>query len=409
MKFNEAQVGMKVRPVFAEMTVAQRQNFNEEKDYVIEGFLDDVLIRVRDDEGRLRALRPQRFRPARIKVDGVFEVGDKVWYKLHVERGDDKRILKQYEVVEIINNRRIRLKGLVDYHVDLWMHVDLPPEPKKAPPPKPEPVWPELDEELMDELTKCSRGGVCNFALKNTDGVKVYKPVAACHYQLSGGAITGKVHTLACNVSSHYEKLNQVTKPLYVLHTEYILKESPWAKYFHERDMEKVLAGGVFMDVSHPHNHVVTACIALRMGHEHSPASKLPVFKRIIELGYNKHIAFIVAHTTTRSENDTVIPWNNGGWHHCISSDRNTEELCKFFKNGYSKGMDQKPTKDGLRAYVIQDTVASATGTSLSATYKTAKGMEIKKNQWGEDVEVPVQGFDESLKSLCDTLVPYFK
>ena len=407
MKFNEAHVGMKVRPVHAEMAQCHRDVFKEDKDYVIQSFVDERLFRVVDDNGMARALLPKRFRPSRVKVEGVFEPGDKVWYSPHMEQ---PVYLRKIYTIKRVNGDKVSLEEVItEYKANLWVHaeiVEAAPVPKKVV----EPVWPELDEELMDKLTKASRGGVCNYALKNTAGRADVLPNAACHYRLSGGAITGKVHTLACNVSSHYKELEKDIKPLYVQHTEYVLKESPWAKYFHERDIKKVLEGGVFMDVSHPHNHVVTACIALRMGHEHFPARKLMVFARAIELGYNKHIAFIVAHTTITNDAGNVVPYYNNGWHHCINSDHDAKELCEFFQKGYTRGMDQEPTKNGLIRYEIQNTVApSNTGNAIKHVYAKANGSRIEKDKWGEDVLIPVQGFDESLKSLCDTLVPYFK
>lgn len=342
------------------------------------------------------------------KIDGVFEPGDKVY---HVPSG-------KYAVFTIKGYFPDTGKVTVEeapgvYAAKSFAHVQNA-QAKPAPPKPPEPVWPELDESLMDDLTKQSKGGVCNYALKTVKGAKHIQPSAACHAGLGAYAVpTGeRVHTLACNVSSHYNLMDDETKKYYAQHTEYIINESPWAKYFHKRPIEDVLKGGVFMDVSNPHSHVVTACIALRMGHEHSPKTKMKVFARAIELGYNKHIAFIVAHTTTFDGNK-VVPWHNGGWHHCINSDHNAKSLCEFFQNGYTRGMKEAHTKDGLKRYEIQSLVAAhgeQDGVKrIRDNYLNAKGAKTVKGKWGEDEVVLADDFDTSLSSLCETLVPFFK
>ncbi len=342
------------------------------------------------------------------KVDGVFEPGDKVH---HIPSGKVKvYTIKGYfpdtEKVTIEESPGV-------YAAKSFSHVQNE-QAKPIPPKPPEPVWPELDESLMDDLTKQAKGGVCNYAIKTVKGAKHLTTPGACHAGLGAYYVpTGeRVHTLACNVSSHYNPMDDETKKYYAQHTEYIINESPWAKYFHNRPIEDVLKGGVFMDVSNPHSHVVTACIALRMGHEHSPDTKMKVFARAIELGYNKHIAFIVAHTTS-VDGDKVMPWHNGGWHHCINSDHNAKSLCEFFQNGYTRGMKEAQTKDGLKRYEIQDLVAAhgeQDGVKrIHDNYLNAKGTKTVKGKWGEDEVVVVDDFDTSLSSLCETLVPFFK
>lgn len=342
------------------------------------------------------------------KADGVFEPGDKV---RHVPSGKGKvYTIKGY----FPDTGKVTIEeSLGTYDAKSFIH-DVQAVARPAPPKPPEPVWPELDESLMDDLTKKSKGGVCNYAIKTVKGTKHVSPSAACHAGLGAYAVpTGeRVHTLACNVSSHYNPMDDETKKYYAQHTEYIINESPWAKYFHKRPIEDVLKGGVFMDVSNPHSHVVTACIALRMGHEHSPVTKMKVFTRAIELGYNKHIAFIVAHTTSFDGNK-VVPWHNSGWHHCINSDHNAKSLCEFFQNGYTRGMDEKHTKDGLKRYEIQYLVAAhgeQDGVKrIHDNYLNAKGATTVKGKWGEDEVVLADDFDTSLSSLCETLVPFFK
>lgn len=343
------------------------------------------------------------------KIDGVFEPGDKV---RHVPSGKTKvYTIKGY----FPDTGKVTIEeALGTYDAKSFVH-EVQAAAKLVPPKPPEPVWPELDESLMDDLTKKSKGSVCNYALKTVKGAKHIFPYAPCHAGLAANyavPIVERIHTLACNVSSHYNPMDDETKKYYAQHTEYIINESPWSKYFHKRPIEDVLKGGVFMDVSNPHSHVVTACIALRMGHEHSPDTKMKVFARAIELGYNKHIAFIVAHTTS-VEGDKVIPWYNGGWHHCINSDHNAKSLCEFFQNGYTRGMKEAHTKDGLKRYEVQSLVADhgeRDGVKrIHDNYLNAKGAKTVKGKWGEDEVVVVDDFDTSLSSLCETLVPFFK
>lgn len=342
------------------------------------------------------------------KVDGVFEPGDKV---RHVPSGKGKvYTIKGY----FPDTGKVTIEEAPGtWDAKNFVH-DVQAVAKPTPPKPPEPVWPELDESLMDDLTKKSQGGVCNYAIKTVKGAKHISPYAACHAGLGAYAVPKgeRVHTLACNVSSHYAPMDDETKKYYAQHTEYIINESPWSKYFHKRPIEDVLKGGVFMDVSNPHSHVVTACIALRMGHEHSAKTKMKVFARAIELGYNKHIAFIVAHTTS-VEGDKVMPWHNGGWHHCINSDHNAKSLCEFFQNGYTRGLGEKHTKDGLKQYEVQSLVAAhgkQDGVkNIHDNYLNAKGAKTVKGKWGEDEVVVADDFDTSLASLCETLVPFFK
>lgn len=340
----------------------------------------------------------------RAKVDGVFEPGDKVEHK------DIKGVTYTVKNYFPDTGKVTIVESPGTYDAKSFKHA-VPAGIPIAPAPKPKPpefILPDHDQVLMDKLTKEAGGSVCSYAYKTfPGGERRVDAGAACHAGLGYHGNGQKIQALACNVSHHYNQLPKNIQPFYQQHTEYILNESPWAKYFHKRAIEDVLASGVFMDVDNPHNHVVGACIALRVGHEHTPETVLTVFAKAIELGYSKHVAFVVAHTTSL-DNGKLNPLHNNGWHHCINSDHNVKQLGEFFKNGYTREVDGSKTKDGFVRYHVQDVVADNGGGSVSDSYKKAKGAKEGNGQWGAKTIEMEGDWKDSLKALCDVLVPYF-
>jgi hypothetical protein len=334
-------VGMKV-VINPEKIEHYIERFTEGKLYIIENF-NGQCIYIRDDNNDLRVMYTYRFYIYEEPVE-MIKVNDYVKRKDGVEG----------VVINIYPSGLIRLstkKGT--YKKDGFI---------KTVPPVDVPV---VDYALLDKLAIGSGQGVCSYVVVGKDDVKYFARNQACASSLGAyGVITkNKIKTIGFNISRYLDRVGDYKKEFNSF-LKYVVFESPWSKYYVKDTIENILKKGIFLDVNHPHSHVVAAHIALRIGYEHS-SSRLKVFQEAIDQGFSGHVAFIVSQSTYLNPDNVLKALDNNGWHHCMSSQHSVNDIVSFFKNGY-KESEEPHTSEGLKRYSIQESIGVQEGNEES-------------------------------------------
>jgi hypothetical protein len=187
----------------------------------------------------------------------------------------------------------------------------------------------KTDEILSELKDKVKKEGVktCSYATLYNDDTINWQVGDVCHARLFYGADKG-IKGLFLNVSGHLDKHNY--KEAYKEYIKYITTESPWAKAFLPRPLEKVMEDGVAMDVTQPHNYVISAAVALRVGSEYPITAR--EFYALVKLGVPCNIAWIVA--CYAAQGDKVSTSALHGGHHVFASGMDVECIKVFFNKG---------------------------------------------------------------------------
>lgn len=334
-------VGMKV-VINPKKIGMYKGSFTEGKVYYVLSF-SDISVRIKDDYGVTHRLYFYRFYIYEEPVE-MIKVND------YVKRNDGVEGF----VTNIYPSGLIRLstkKGT--YKKDGFVKID---------PPANNPV---IDYALLEELAIDSGKGVCSYVVVDEDGINHFARHQACAAALGAyGVLTHKkIKTIGVNISSYLDRVENRQNE-FISFLKYVVFESPWSKYYVKDTIDNILGKGIFLDVNHPHSYVVAACIALRVGYEHDK-NRLKVFQEALNQGFSGHVAFIVSQSTHLRQDNILQALENNGWHNCMSSMHDVDNIVSFFKNGY-KESNEAPTSEGLKKYFIQDSIGLGNGNKLS-------------------------------------------
>lgn len=341
LTIENCKVGMKV-VINPEKMKHYKKDFTEGKQYIIES-LTEEFIRIRDDNNDIRGMYTYRFYIYEEPVE-MIKVNDYVKRKDGVEG----------VVINIYPSGLIRLstkKGT--YKKDGFI---------KAVPPVDVPV---VDYDLLGKLAIGSGQGVCSYVIVDSNGKIHYARNQACASALGAyGVITeNAIKAIGFNISRYLDRVGDYKKEFNSF-LKYVVFESPWSKYYVKDTIENILQKGIFIDVNHPHSHVVAAHIALRIGYEHI-SSRLKVFQEALNQGFSGHVAFIVSQSTYLNPDNVLKALDNNGWHHCMSSQHSVNDIVSFFKNGYEES-EEPHTSEGLKRYSIQESIGVQEGNEES-------------------------------------------
>lgn len=228
---------------------------------------------------------------------------------------------------------------------------------------------PVIDYALLDELAIGSGKGVCSYVVVDEDGINHFARNQACASGLGAYILItkNKIKTIGVNISKYLDRVEDYQNE-FISFLKYVVFESPWSKYYVKDTIDNILEKGIFLDVNHPHSYVVAACIALRVGYEHDK-NRLKVFQEALNQGFSGHVAFIVSQSTYLRNNlrnaNTLQALENNGWHNCMSSMHDVDDIVSFFKNGYKKS-NEAHTSKGLKQYSIQESIGRSNGNKFS-------------------------------------------
>lgn len=289
------------------------------------------------------------------------------------------------------------------------------PAPAPAPAPKPAPVKKTLAQQLMDNAG--NRAGTCSYGIEFEDGRIRLQAHDACHARMRWGSrMSGtdkdnsKPIAIACYIRGHVHSMKDEYKEAYKLHVKYMLNDSPWADAWLTKDVDEALNGCAMMDVTKPFSYVCSAAIAMRSGSEFPEF--LPMFKRLLDMKYSPHVAYLMSHMTqVKGGEFTVI--NQGGSHHVFHSGMFLNKVVDFFDNK-KINFEDKPFNESPNTYytifkTIANDVPEDKGT-LFTTIRDANPEFLKESQihWVKLRTTVVTEFNDYLK-IVNTFARKFK
>jgi hypothetical protein len=237
----------------------------------------------------------------------------------------------------------------------------------------------KTDEILSELKEKVKKEGVktCSYATLYNDDAINWQVADVCHARLFQGADKG-IKGLFLNVSGHLDK--HAYKEAYKEYVKYITTESPWAKAFLPRPLEKVMEDGVAMDVTQPHNYVISAAVALRVGSEY-PLTAME-FYALVKMGVPGNIAWIVA--CYAEKGDKVATSALSGGHHVFASGMDVDWIKAFFNKGkFNRPGDPVNELEENRYEILKCISPEYSDNSLSQwLINNHKGVEKNNTGW---------------------------
>lgn len=191
------------------------------------------------------------------------------------------------------------------------------------------PEWKLLLDKLL-EKTKAG-AGVCSYAMVDTEGEEQFQVRDICHARLTSQYERKFYRTAVLEVKGHYkEHKHQEAFKAYV---DYVIHRSPWKGAFITRTTDEVISSGIALDVNMGVNYVVSAAVALRIGHEYMQLAK--DFFELSSSGCPEHLAFLTASMCNgyQCKGQYDIGGQRGS-HHVLSSCMSLDNLKAFFFKG---------------------------------------------------------------------------
>jgi hypothetical protein len=240
--------------------------------------------------------------------------------------------------------------------------------------------WVQVDddwkEEFLNKLAAGEHRGLCSFAIMLENGNVHWYKEAPCHAAFQGYGLGQKpVKAIGLCFSRHYRGFNdEKKKEGYKRFINWLVNESSLKDCFLPRNTDLMMENGVLMNVEKTVSQIAVAAIAARHYHEFS--EKAEVFDEVMDLGFDGNVAMFVS-TFFNKRPDGSMAYNSwGGGHHFLSHTMDTEELFKFFKEGFiQKNIEHEMpvNKGGLTGYTVLHSVAKETRGANSVTHYVNK------------------------------------
>lgn len=236
-------------------------------------------------------------------------------------------------------------------------------------------------EDFLNKLAAGEHTSLCSFAILFENGNAKWYKSAPCHASLGYGADGAKVKAIGLCFSRHYKLFDEKKKEGYKRFINWLVNESSLKSCFIPRSPELMMENGVLMNLEKSTNEIVVAAIAARHYHEFN--QKAEVFDEVMDLGFDGNVAMFVSTFFNKTPDGTMVYNSWGGGHHFLSHDMDTEELFKFFKEGFLEKnvKHQGAVKDvGLRGYtVIRSVAQQKMVSSVTAYVNKLKGATNEK------------------------------
>ena len=191
------------------------------------------------------------------------------------------------------------------------------------------PEWKLLLNKLL-EKTKLG-SGVCSYAMVDTEGNERFQVRDICHARLTSQYERKFYRTAVLEVKGHYKEHKH--PEAFKAYVDYVINRSPWKGAFITRTTDEVISSGIALDVNKGVNYVVSAAVALRIGHEYMHLAK--DFFELSSSGCPEHLAFLTASMCNgyHCKGQYELGGQNGA-HHILSSGMSLDNLKAFFFKG---------------------------------------------------------------------------
>lgn len=215
-----------------------------------------------------------------------------------------------------------------------------------------------ISDYLIEQVNKTERvfGGVASFAWRDAEGdIKTYVD-AVCHASFRP---VGATEAITWDTYRLDDAKKESVRELY----HWMMNHSPWLHCVHpswdilsaQERTDRVINGPIPLNLDAPANEAVGFAIALRTISEHNWT--IPTFLQLRKEGASIPIAFMLSGFLAYL-NNSWERYENGNWHHFMSDGQKVEDLCHFFKNGYSRKDRKKDTLRDARYTYIASQIA---------------------------------------------------
>lgn len=301
-----------------------------------------------------------RFVPA--ILDRAIQPGDHVVFDMDCPLNKDKAAFKGMVFAVKSGKTWLTLEGGENrYHVKRFkLHVAKKPGEKKEEVKKPDPK-PDLREILTEVVKLKGQISICSYGTMFEDGFVNKQVNDVCHARLTyihNGKPLKEAALILCGSEQFLsERYNKEHVPRYMeVYREYIrylLNESPWSVAFLTKDVQEAFEKGVLLNLDVHRNWAAGAAVATREGVEF--VERLPVFKRVREMGFNGNVAYLCSMYLIGSFKNPgeYSKGNCGGGHRVLNGCLPWDALCSFMAHGYKPQAHLKPFREEQGNYHI--------------------------------------------------------
>eukprot|EP00697_Spironema_sp_BW2_P003579 gnl/Spiro4/1476_TR792_c0_g1_i1.p1 gnl/Spiro4/1476_TR792_c0_g1~~gnl/Spiro4/1476_TR792_c0_g1_i1.p1 ORF type:complete len:339 (+),score=-40.74 gnl/Spiro4/1476_TR792_c0_g1_i1:1400-2416(+) len=267
------------------------------------------------------------------------------------------------------------------------------PVKKEAPPPI---NWLEIGRKELHEHAP-DASGLSSFVIVHEDGITEHYDMP-CHYRIN--AEKAPVHLLYGLSSDAIQLTSPKCKEQHKIICEYVMNESPFSEAFIDKDYAKGLENEILMNADKDIHMLAGACIALRTGFEENKLT-LPTWSKLLEMGVNKHIAFILTHCFTYVEEDDNFVWRGTNHHMWMDMSMRLAPLLKFMKEGYAY-REVKPYRVRYNGFAVYNNITDTTygDDSLRHFIET----RVEATEQGEGWEKSTCYLNEEIAKLANAL-----
>lgn len=239
-----------------------------------------------------------------------------------------------------------------------------------------------ISDYLIEKVRTTERidSGVASFAWRDAEGDISFFVDAVCH------ASFRPINAQECITWDTYRLEDEQKESVRELY-HWMMNHSPWLHCIlpswdilsAQERTDRVINGPIPLNLDAPANEAVGFAIALRTISEHHWT--IPTFLQLRKEGASIPISFILSGFITYLDNRWER-YENSNWHHFMSDGQKVEDLCHFFKNGYSRKDRKKDTLREVRYNYIASQIAKE-GTNEGIGKFLNDFFTVKGSGWG--------------------------
>lgn len=242
-----------------------------------------------------------------------------------------------------------------------------------------EPEWKSLLRKLREKVG--ANAGTCSYAMIDTNGVECFQVKDACHARMIDGYNVRKYNVCVLDVKGHYD--THPNKEEFKTYVDYIVHRSPWKNAFITRTTDEVVNEGIAINVDNGVNYVVSAAVALRIGHEYP---NLAVdFHNLVVTGCPEHLAFITSSMMNGYNLKEYPLKGHHGSHHVMCGHQGVAAIKSFFNEGKcNKGAPYTGASD----YKILGCIGEHAADPISSLLAKYPKITTKNGVWGDEKSI---------------------
>lgn len=249
----------------------------------------------------------------------------------------------------------------------------------EAKPEEKEPEWKSLLRKLRENVGE--NAGTCSYAMIDTKGAERFQVRDACHARMIDPYDFRRYNVCVLDVKGHYN--THPNKEEFKTYVDYIIQRSPWKNAFITRTTDEVINEGIAINVDNGANYVVSAAVALRIGHEYP---NLAVdFHNLVVTGCPEHLAFITSSMMNGYNHKEYPLAGHNGSHHVMCGHQGVAAIKAFFNEGKC---NQGNPYTKATEYKILGCIGENAADPISNLLRKYPKITTGKGLWGDEKKI---------------------